>query len=636
MPNVLIPGSEDGHDVRVQFDITKFNTLISQLGIPTENYSPVVQIKLDSTLQKNIEITGEFRTNYDPLLTNGHGGYSYITVRKSSSGKADAVSGYGIAWRPSSYNIDNLTLEGNYGGTTITLSDAGAGDLYIGDHNVAFIKTTILGQVHYLPFEFSRTSGSDNLTDCIFPAGATPDDGSVTIILCEPNLFIVDNDMVNTDLVGGKFFDFPGNSVAYLESEVVNIAPNTQYYFKMTIGNDNTLDFYLETSEAALATATAKISCGARTTKAEYFNLNNMDAFGISIVNSEGSQWYYDNIRIAKVGEEYAVNYFEMDVSSISDIMQVYLSAYASGVGGNGLSLYAWNIGDETWDEIANNTYSSLALTISKNIDKDDYVEDNTLKLMVTSTYPSDSTTASKISLDYIAVKSAYNSGAHIGGCVDIYIDDNYIKSDTKDVVPDSSDFINVIDFGRAVVWIDKIIIKGSSPEVELLEGSDYIWIKNNPNYMNSSKGQSIIKFSPTILSECTIHYSYSPLVKNLQEWSENPNVSFKGQDILFRHKNIHLLAVSASAGDGTSESTISDYISDYIDTLTAVDDEYNLTYEGVREYLYGQGVRQLTAISITDTYRNDGIRYNAIINSTGDIITINKNTETFKMEGDI
>ncbi len=619
-------------NIALRFDVSKFlEEYSSGDDIPVETYNPICQKKLSSELQKNIEITGKFRTDYDPVESGSHGGYSYITVRKPSSGKADAISGYGIVWRPSSYDAESLELTGTVSGTTITLNPGDG--VHLGTNTVAFISNVIGNKIYYVPFEFTRDT--DILTDCVFPENITPS-GEVTILVCEPNIFIVDNDLVNADMYVNKVMEFPGNTLAYIVSGITKIEKNTDYYFKMQISEDNAIDFYLEETEEALEEATAKISCGARTPLSEYLATSNMDAFGISTVDTAGYKWYYDNIQIRRLAGEYAVNYFEFDISTLADMIQLYIKGYGSGYGGDGLKMYVWDPSQEVWEQIAENTFSVSGLTISNDIDTEYYATDNTIKIKVQTSYPSGLTTEAAISLDYIDVRSSYNSGVNIGGCVDVYIDDEYLKSDTVDVEPDLSDYINVIDFSNRVpVWIDKIIIKDSSPEIELTEGIDYIWEHNDNNYERSVRGQSIIKFNPAISSEVRITYYYSSLVKNVQNWVNEPHIHYKGQDILVRHKNIHLLSIVATTGDNTILSTIKGHIEDYVNTLTSKDGEVSLTYEGIKEYLYLQGVRELSYLVVTDNYRENGVKTKEIINVPGDVITINK-TAIFRLEGRI
>jgi len=630
---------EQESKVIVNFNINEFFMNYAGGGaLAVESYNPVLQKAIGSTLQNGISIIGQFMTNYDPVEAPSHGGYSYITVRKSSVEKADVISGYGIAWRPTSYKGTeaDLIITGTFSGPSTITVDTGKGNAYFGDATVAFIEYTIHGKNYYLPFDFERATGSDILTGCVFPenidiANISTDPNGVSLLLAEPNLFIVDNDLLNFDMYSGRYIEFPGNTLAFIESTIIKIIPGQEYWFKLEISDDNGIDFYLADSEAALEVADVAISCGARTVKSEYSGATDRDSFGITVFDTAGYEWYYDNIKMSRLDGKYTVNYFEMDVSRLSDLIQVHVKGYGNASDGDGLELLIWNPNTLAWVKIGDNTFSSSKLMISDDIEKETYVDDNTIKLQLRTSSASNTTTHAKIVLDYFAVKSSYNSGVNIGGCVDVYVDDEYLKEDTIDVTPDATDLINVIPFGRAVVYVDKIIIKGSDPEIILTEGYDYIWMQNNADYLNSIKGQSIIKFSPGVVSECTIYYHYSPLIKNLQIWSDGDHVAFKGQDVLFRHKNIHLITVVATTGDDHTESDIRDMVEDYIETLRSIDSEYILGYEDIVNYLYTQGVRSLERLTITDDYRIDGEITKSVISAAGDRITINK-IEVFKM----
>lgn len=632
-PSVGDPNALPSTNVKIRFDVAKFFENYSDGGDGSlaETYNPVCQKNIGQVLQNNIEIRGKFRTNYDPVESSTHGGYSYITVRKPTSGKADAITGYGIAWRPSSFDATKLSLTGIASGTTVTLTTGDGTNL--GSNTVAFISNIIDDKTYYVPFEFERTD--DVLSNCAFPTNIAPS-GSVEILVCEPNLFIVDNDLINGDMYMNNFIEFPGNTLAYIRSAIVKIEKDTDYYFKLQISSDNAIDFYLETVESLLDTADAKISCGARTPMSEYIGTSNMNAFGISVVDTTGYRWYYDDILIRRLDGEYPIGYFEFDVSTLTDMVQIYLKGYGTGYGGDGLKIYVWETELETWEQVGENTFSTASLSISNDVDKNLYAADGTLKVMIRTAYPSGVDTEATLNIDYIDVRGSYNSGVHIGGCVDVMIDDANLVSGTLDVTPDTTDYINIIDFSdRVVVWISSVVVKDSSPSIALLEGVDYIWIHNNENYERTDRGQNIIKFNPSITSDVTISYYYSPLVKNLQNWAHQSHIHFKGQDTLIKHKNIHLLSVEATTGDDTTQAEIASMVGDYVKTLVNSDGNYTLTFNGIKEYLYIQSVRKLTTLKVTDTYRDNGVKNKVVLNVSGDYVTINM-ASVFRMEGDM
>ena len=82
------------------FDIHKFMEEYNGEQKPVSAYFPVMQKKIPG-LMSNVVISGTMSTDYIPKAEHGEQhGYSFIQIGKVSDGVANAMGGYGIAWRP--------------------------------------------------------------------------------------------------------------------------------------------------------------------------------------------------------------------------------------------------------------------------------------------------------------------------------------------------------------------------------------------------------------------------------------------------------------------------------------------------------------------------------------------------------
>jgi len=627
-----------GKKIKINLSMQKFyEHYLQQNGNIYENYSPVAIKKLGSEQQNNIIITGDFSTDFDPDVILGYDGMAYITVRRNSIGVVKAQCGYGVAFRPSSP------------GTTSTyISEAVGADNGDGTVDVIINSTTgfsVGGGLAYiaktfgaLAFHYASVDGAI-LRSCYFPNNVTPEVSDV-ISNAANNVFIVDNDMVGSDIYNHHQIESDTGVMSYVKAAVSEIKKDTRYYYQLTISDNNAISFKISETEAGVSSAVDIFPLNsAYTPLAEYLETPNMDAFGYSVSNTRGYKWYWGALKISNLNNEYPAYYFEMFVNDLPDKIRAYIRGVGEGYNGDdkeyGINLYIWNSTAATpaWEVLSSNEATTIIeannpLLISEEFDKSVYAEDNIIKFYCTPKYPSGSSISqdSIMIIDTFYLMASVNNSVHMGSCLDIYIDDQYIKKNIIEVEA-SKNYMSLSEMDdHAVVYIDSVSLVAENSDIELVEGIDYIFYVNDENYRNSTRVIYLLKLLPEITGTVKITYYYSQLVKALQSDTENIYSSFKGQDILVKHHNIHMLSIASGVIGAAT------YLADYIDTLQAnADGGYSLEWTKFKQYMEEEG-KTVTTLSITDSYRDGALVLGNYINSAGSVIEITK-LEAFKIK---
>jgi len=605
------------NNTKVDFDFDAFFNSFLEVK-KGENFSPVAQRKMGSAQLNNIAITGEFETDFDASNDYSDDGMMYITTRRNSSGKALAHCGYGIALRPSSV--------GAGGGSEITgIADNGDGTFNISIQD----SSSFSAGISYLETEagavaFEVGSVAEGvLNNCLIPTNITPSIGG-DVILAAHNVFIIDNDLVGSDIYNNNQIEFENGSVlSYISSASVEVKANTLYYFSLTISSNNSVSFRISESKDNLDSVPEAVTSGAYIPLSSYLETPDMDAFGIGIINTRGHKWYFDNIHIGSLSLEYPVVLFEMDVSTLPDNFRGYVRGmgigYADGTITYGLRLMAWN--GTQWDEVASNDYDTMleasnAVSITKEMTKSIYSISGVVKFACIPVAPSGPTGDKKasITIDYFTVKASTNNAMHIGGCSDVYVNDSYLQEDSVEVAVGDT---RLAEFGgdRAVVWVESVETI-SSENIPLIEGVDYKWSVGDENNRNSTKAGNRIVFSSGITGSVLINYIYSPYAYNAQALSNDENYSFKGHDTLIKHMNLHLLDIE---GD-VSKEILSEYL---LNSDRESDGSKILDWDSIRRY--AEASLNVSSFKISAYTRNGSLITKTHIKTSGDQIKIDK-----------
>lgn len=612
-----LPGGYTGA-ATVAFDVSRFLDSFDQ-SIVLNRYSPVLQKSIGADYQNNIAITGSFRTDFTPTDDNLNCGYSFITVRKGA-GTASAYSGYGFVWRPSSptYN-DEMDIAGAVESETygagyydITCADPGVGiDLLylVSEDSVTHRKT-------YTPFNYVEYD-SGAIKGCYLPTAAP----TTSHHLCHmsPNIYIVDNDPAHGDMYASKYIVDPLTGLAYIQAGTALIEPGTKYYFGIEITSTNAITVSMNDTGAPFVEGDIIISSGATSPMSEFLNSPNMDYFGISVFDTYGSQWWYDNLKISLLDGEHAVGYFRFDVSDISEDMQIELSAHGTGGTTDGIKVSIWD--GAAWEDILTAATSENAVMVSNIFTKTEYAAGGYIDIRVTTTEPGSNGLPSYLEIDYIKVIRALVSGVHMGGCVDVYIDDPDAAITTITETVDASSYSIDLLGSNDIFNITSVAIAGAG----LLYAKDYIIVEADPSISNSILAKSHLKFKSTYGNlPATISYWESLAVASAQAAVELDKHRPLGINVLVKHKRIH--EITATPGDVTTKG----YLEDYLSELPYIDGVKTISYSDLSKYIYGEsGTYTALTLSIK-SYDGNRMKYRTI-GSMGQEYQIDE-TETFRI----
>ncbi len=538
-------------------------------AVTLDRYSPVVQKRIGEEYQKNIKLSGLFRTNYEHSTDNPWGGYSFIQVRKNSTGKASAYSGYGIAWRPSVPDMDDLidissvAADGRDGYWRIACDNPNTDT----EATLYLVQTGVDLKTTYIPFQHEGYD-SGALEGCYIP-NATPST-SDKIALMSPNVYIVDNDPVHGDNYASRYIVDPLTGLSFIQAGTCLIEKDKSYYFEIRIDGNNALSFSLKEADEE-GDPVDILSTGAAVTLSEYLGGSNMDSLGLSVYDTNGYQWWYDDIKIEKLASEYAVMYFLMDVAGMPESLQIELTAAGSAPGQDGLCVEAWSSSLREWVNILTYSRDAEETLISKTMSKTAYAEENIITIRVRSLGGSSASEPAMISIDSIKVIRSTTPGVHIGGCVDVYVDDPEAQRTIQN--------IRLVSTGTyADVSIYPNISKVTEAGTELVYGVDYVIEAGDHNTYNSNRSEAILRvaaaYSGAILS---ITYWNSHVMISIADMLSSDDHKPVATDVLVRHKVIHEVVI-----DSYEQSLLS-----YMSTLRYENSVKTISYSDFVKYIY-------------------------------------------------
>ncbi|MDD2297928.1 MAG: hypothetical protein PHX79_08960, partial [Sphaerochaetaceae bacterium] len=251
------------------------------------------------------------------------------------------------------------------------------------------------------------------------------------------------------------------------------------------------------------------MSTGAAVTLSEYLGGSNMDSLGLSVYDTNGYQWWYDDIKIEKLASEYAVMYFLMDVAGMPESLQIELTAAGSAPGQDGLCVEAWSSSLREWVNILTYSRDAEETLISKTMSKTAYAEENIITIRVRSLGGSSASEPAMISIDSIKVIRSTTPGVHIGGCVDVYVDDPEAQRTMKDI-----SLVSTGTYADVSIYpnISKVTVAGT----ELMYGVDYVIEAGDHNTYNSNRSEAILRVAA----------AYSGAILSITYWNSHVMIS--------------------------------------------------------------------------------------------------------------
>ncbi len=340
------------------------------------------------------------------------------------------------------------------------------------------------------------------------------------------NIYLVDNNILLEDTpirVGNMILEENLNN--FLAYGSANIEPSTEYKFGIEIDGTWGIkvcvysgtfvgDPNFATPFSDLNPSGYVMSMGARYDG--YEPQATGDTFGVSVLGTEGSYWFYDNLRISSALEGYSATLLKFYAPSSSfdhsGPAQLYLKGTAQdGLGNYGLNWCLWNNDTSGWEVIALNSGATVTGIYYDIADLTSYVDGSDfVNILGIATAPGDD---GVLYIDYAKLSTAPPSGVHAGHMTDIYVHaPTRITRETVTAYADSY----TINFDDAsikhpihkieTVWdVDldqELLLDNADPSVR------YVITNTAPHYTYSTKENLSIGI-PTEFGTVDITYTY-------------------------------------------------------------------------------------------------------------------------------
>jgi hypothetical protein len=363
------------------------------------------------------------------------------------------------------------------------------------------------------------------------------------------NVYLVDNNPLIDDIMftsESMLQNLGENSFLATTSGVIN--SDTKYSFRLDIGVNYSMDLWIwDSSYGGFSETTPgiiKVNHGGFTPRSDG------DHFGIAVMDTEGSEWYYDELKITSVNSLHTTAMFELkaDLGKFPNGTIATVAHHGYGKDGNvpGLNGYIWNNDTEAWeafgatyDSIQSHTYDEtvgpeLACLRKTFIMSNTYRgTDNFIRIAVTT--PTAGLDVSDVTTYYVSLENTQPAGIHIGGKSDIYIyDPTKIALGTR-TLASTDGRVNLTPAEGVVLPlmnIAKVIV--SATNEELTENADWSLASENVGNAYSTRDIPYLSITTEYLSlDLDITYRYYQDGVHLQTLLDTPANRFIGTDSL-------------------------------------------------------------------------------------------------------
>ena len=475
----------------IMFDLNQFFIEYNRDATPVNTYYPILQKRMPGKLS-NVEISGTMRTNYVgvPKSSSSHG-YSFIQVGKQSTGIANAIGGYGIAWKPLtapatgqlSYTIEEVrhTGSGSYSIKLSVLTPTGGLKGKMGYLRIPYRET---GGHIFVPVQFGEYAGDLLYENCLIGneelMAYAMESEELYVYMTKPNVYVVDFASTINDIRTWDEMDDEMGFLSFITCGVADIRANIKYDFKMTIGENSGLVFTLSTGEEELFS----LSTGVRIPLYEMSGAEDADSIGISVYGTGGRKWYYDNIRIADNSPSFPYLYCSFSREGRRD--EVYVRATTRGyheTETGGVKIYIATSEGE-WELIGGHQSIAMQTISSDVIDLNDHIYRNRVHVIIMATHSGSALGNSTIEIDDISIENNESISVPIGGCIDAYIESDTIEEEFAFTTDADTGGIQIDNSIYGIVYIKELVRNG----VNMIQGIDYTFIANE--YTLTARGE--------------------------------------------------------------------------------------------------------------------------------------------------
>lgn len=615
--HIPVQDQASGTGLDLLFDVNTFFSEYNRDGVPISSCYPILQKRMTASL-KNISVSGTMMTTYagtgNAVASRG---YALIQVGKASSGIANALGGYGVAWKPlvgsstdtTEYKVSNIKRVG-VGEYNITLTNAYPEGGFVPTSGYMQIpyrstSTMVFVSVQFLEYlsdgkTIRCLSGNAELIDSM--TGYT----NVSIYLVRPNVYIVDNTSSINDINLWDNMNDEFGFLSYLNCGIANIRPGIDYEFNMAITEDNGLEFTID----ALSFS---ISSPARIPMYEFVAAEDTDSVALSVYGTEGAKWYYDNIQITSLDSQYPYLYCSFSTEGLRESIYIKTTARGyAGEGDTGMRMYACRA-NGSWELIGYNTDGTMEAISSDVIQRDDYVFRDRINIILIGMNTGGAEGNSVLEVDWVSLENSEAISTHLGGCIDAYIDAQCTEVDYTVALDPETGLAYLDNAELGIVQILKITM-GTR---ELNQYMDYLLAIDEYSY--TCRGSIAIK-TPYLEGNIVVRALVCPGLVAIDKSIATGGLTPVGYDLLVKHRNVHYLDIL-----GTQRATLLPHLTAFIETLPRIEGVQTLNYAQFTNYLQQKNILTTGSFVIVDKYTASGAISKSYLRNAGEAISVSK-----------
>lgn len=417
------------------------------------------------------------------------------------------------------------------------------------------------------------------------------------------NVYLVDNSPLANDLfISNNFIVNSNGENTWKAAAKATILINTVYNFKLVIGEDYAMSLKIWASgDSEPVTNLAQIGAPNANLAAAG------DRFGIGVMGTNNSQWWYDDIVINTSFGIHTAVLFRLRARSTDFPTYSKARVYFYGYGADGedpskiwgatafMRVYTnsnWN-----WLEIGTNTATNTTDRARSEISKEFTVDSSTVSsdgfvdLLLTTT--SATNTVTDLTAYYVSLESLMPSGIHAGGCADIYINDPskiVVAEQTINNITGTVELSTANGFlGPLHSIVDvQIAVVGDS----FVRNQDWILVSGNTSKAYSTHENPYIVFSPELSNyKVKVIYRYYQTGVAIQGLLESDTYRYSGTSniqkimppVIVRFNNV---TFRGSISDVNIRNILKNYVNGLTSSTISRTEIINLLYRYGVTYL--------------------------------------------------
>jgi hypothetical protein len=345
--------------------------------------------------------------------------------------------------------------------------------------------------------------------------------------------------------------------------------------------------------------------------------------FGISVLNTNNYEWYYSNLTIKSITDDYIVSRFRLDADSTyladGEEFNVLWKGWGQWDDGEaderGASLYIRNVTTGLWELVGSNTASNSSTNAEKTISKafsdiSEYRDDNEYVNMIALNPTADNT--AEINTAYVCLDNILPSGIHTGGMVDIYVNDpdNILTETVEITVPSGGSFPLSVANGFKLPIHSITSINSSITGSQYVENEDFTVVVSEPKNAWSTATSLSLSFTNAPLV-ALVTYRYYSRGSTLQSFIESEDYRNPGVSPLIKINapviiTFEQLDYRGTTGVDTIKELLVDWVNDLVDPMELSD---------IINLLYDNGVTYINLNTLDITYKSYSYNGDVLVN---------------------